>query len=157
MSLLSCEQPLCLLGRRACQATDTLQEGREQRLGNGDLRHLEDRPPGVTYHLGTYLYELQLYAGKGPVGHLARQSKAPEEVSHVVSQYEQREPHLVGGWINALAIVLVVCLVSRPAKGALIVVPDTVRPPGPHGAVEDRPGQVFHGAVPLPGQVLPAY
>jgi len=65
--------------------------------GDGHLRHLEDRPPGITYDLGSYLYQLELYARERPVGYLAGQGESPEEVAQVVGQDEEGQPHLVGG------------------------------------------------------------
>ena len=90
-SLLSCEQPLYLLSRRACQATDTLQESGEQRLRDGDLRHLEDCPPRMAHDLCSNLYQLQLDALKRPVCDLSWQGQPAHEVAQIVRKDEQGE------------------------------------------------------------------
>jgi hypothetical protein len=83
---------------RACppQAVDSGQHRPEQLLWHCNLCHLKDCQPGVTDNLGANLYELQLDAGKRPVGHLTRQREAAHEVPQVVSEQEQGKPHLVG-------------------------------------------------------------
>ena len=43
------------------------------------------------------LYELELNAGKRPVGHLTREREPAQEVAKVVGQHEQGEAHPVGG------------------------------------------------------------
>ena len=50
----------------------------------------------MSYHPGAYLDELELYASKRPVRHLARQGEPAQEVSEVVREDKQSEPHLVG-------------------------------------------------------------
>ena len=93
--LYSSGLPPAWSGRNGCKGTDTTEKFLEQFAGNGDLGHLEDRPPGMTDDLRPYLDELELDAPQRPVEHLARQGKAAEEVAEIVRQDEQSEPHLV--------------------------------------------------------------
>lgn len=75
---------------------DTLQEVGEQRGRDGDLGALEDGSSGVACHPGSYLDQLELYAPQGPVGDLARQREAGQEVAHVVGQDEKGQADLLG-------------------------------------------------------------
>ena len=45
-------------GRSDGQGPDTGKQHGEKLPGDGHLRHLEDRPPGVAYDLGPYLISL---------------------------------------------------------------------------------------------------
>ena len=85
------------LGRERSPGPDTGKDPGEERPGNGHLRHLKDRPAGVAYDLGPYLYRLELDAGKRPAGYLGGKGEAPQEVAQVAGEHEQSKAYLFGG------------------------------------------------------------
>lgn len=78
------------------QGSDAVKDLSEQLPGYRHLRHLEDRPSGMAYDPRTYLDQFELHAPERPVGYLNRKGEATQEVTEVICQDEEGQPHLVG-------------------------------------------------------------
>lgn len=64
---------------------------------NRHLSQPEERPAGMAYDLCADLDQLELDAAERPVGYLPGEGEAPEEVSQVLGEDEEGQPHIVGG------------------------------------------------------------
>ena len=60
------------------------------------LSKLKHEPPRMAYQTSTYLDEPRLNTGQRPVFYSFRQSQPTYEVTQIVSQDEQPQPHLIG-------------------------------------------------------------
>ena len=80
---------------RKAQTVDCTQDGLEQPPGHCHLRELESDPPGVANNLCPDLDQFLPSCRQGPAPNFPRQDQLPEEVSKVVGQHEEMQPHLV--------------------------------------------------------------
>ena len=98
-------------GKGSGQGSDAGKDLGEKLPRDGHLRHLEDCPAGMAYDPCADLDQLELDAAERPARYLPGEGKAPEEISQVVGEDKESQPHLVGDKARTGE--------ARPGKGML--------------------------------------